>query len=378
MSLVLTEEQSFLKDSAKKFAQDKTPTTHFREVRDSENEKCFDSDIWQEMVNLGWSGILIPEEYGGSNFGVAGISSILEELGKTLTPSPLFSTAVVGVSLLKHANEDLKKNLLPKVAEDGLTLAFALEESSHHNPRKIGCAAKKQDSDYILNGEKTFVIDGTFADKIIVACRTSGKEDAKEGISIFVVDSNTKGLKIKPTKMVDSRNAANLEFVDVSVPKDNLIGEEGKASSILEEVLDISRAAISAEMLGSAIQAYEITIDYLKEREQFGEKIGSFQALQHRAAIMFSELELCKSCVIESITCFDEGGNDSQRLASLAKAKIGEVLHLISNESVQMHGGVGVTDEYDIGLYLKRARVAEQIFGGSEYHKNRYAELTGY
>ena len=157
-----------------------------------------------------------------------------------------------------------------------------------------------------------------------------------------------------------------------------MIGQEDDAYEIIESVLDISRAAISAEMLGSALQAYEITLDYLKEREQFGSKIGSFQALQHRAAIMFSELELCKSCVIESITSFDEGGNDSERLASLSKAKVGEVFHLISNESVQMHGGIGVTDEYDIGLYLKRARVAEQIFGDSNFHKNRYAELTGY
>jgi alkylation response protein AidB-like acyl-CoA dehydrogenase len=178
--------------------------------------------------------------------------------------------------------------------------------------------------------------------------------------------------------MVDSRNAANMKFDNVIVSSDMLIGKEGNAYEIIESVLDISRAAIAAEMLGGALQAYEITLDYLKEREQFGSKIGSFQALQHRAAVMFSELELCKSCVIESITSFDEGGNDSERLASLSKAKVGEVFHLISNESVQMHGGIGVTDEYDIGLYLKRARVAEQIFGDSDFHKNRYAELTGY
>ena len=222
------------------------------------------------------------------------------------------------------------------------------------------------------------MLDGTFADKIIVACRSSNSESKKDGISLLIVDSNSEGLSITPTKMVDSRNAANIKFDNVKSSADNLIGEEGKGFEILEKVLDISRVAISAEMLGSALQAYEITLDYLKERDQFGSKIGSFQALQHRAAIMFSELELCKSCVIESITSFDEGSNDLERLASLAKAKVGEVFHLISNESVQLHGGVGVTDEYDIGLYLKRARVVEQIFGSSEFHKNRYAELTGY
>ena len=378
MSLVLNEEQIFLKDSAKKFALEKTPTTHFREVRDSELEDCYDEKIWQEMVSLGWSGILVPEEYGGSNFGVAGISSILEELGRTLTPSPLFSTAVVGVSLVKHANDDLKKEILPKVVSEGLRICFALEESNHHDPLKTSCKAEKNGKTYKISGEKTFVIDGGFSDKIVIACRTSGEEGSKEGLSLFILDSGLEGLTVMPTKMVDSRNVANMKFDNVTVSEEMLIGEEGSAYEIIDSVLDISRAAISAEMLGSALQAYEITLDYLKEREQFGSKIGSFQALQHRAAIMFSELELCKSCVIESITSFDEGGNDSERLASLSKAKIGEVFHLVSNESVQMHGGIGVTDEYDIGLYLKRARVAEQIFGNSDFHKNRYAELTGY
>ena len=378
MSLVLNEEQVFLKDSAKKFATEKTPTTHFREVRDSEIENCYDDKVWQEMVSLGWTGILVPEEFGGSNFGVAGISSILEELGRTLTPSPLFSTAVVGVSLIKHASDDAKKDILSKVVQEGLRLCFAIEESNHHDPLKISCEAKKEGKNFSISGEKSFVIDGGFADKVIIACRTSGEEGKKDGLSLFILDSDSKGLTITPTKMVDSRNAANMKFNNVKVSSEMLIGKEGDAYEIIESVLDISRAAISAEMLGSALQAYEITLDYLKEREQFGSKIGSFQALQHRAAIMFSELELCKSCVIESITSFDEGGNDSERLASLSKAKVGEVFHLISNESVQMHGGIGVTDEYDIGLYLKRARVAEQIFGDSNFHKNRYAELTGY
>ena len=378
MSLILNEEQIFLKDSAKKFALEKTPTTHFREVRDSELENCYDEKIWQEMVSLGWSGILVPEEYGGSNFGVAGISSILEELGRTLTPSPLFSTAVVGVSLIKHANDDVKKEILPKVVSEGLRICFALEESNHHDPLKTSCKAEKNGRTYKISGEKTFVIDGGFSDKIVIACRTSGEEGSKEGLSLFILDSGSEGLTVMSTKMVDSRNAANMKFDNVTVSEEMLIGKEGNAYEIIDSVLDISRAAISAEMLGSALQAYEITLDYLKEREQFGSKIGSFQALQHRAAVMFSELELCKSCVIESITSFDEGGNDSERLASLSKAKIGEVFHLVSNESVQMHGGIGVTDEYDIGLYLKRARVAEQIFGNSDFHKNRYAELTGY
>ena len=178
--------------------------------------------------------------------------------------------------------------------------------------------------------------------------------------------------------MVDSRNAANISFKDLKVSSSELIGDENGSDQIIEEVLDISRSVISAEMFGGIQEAFDVTLNYLKERDQFGAKIGSFQALQHRAAIMFSEIELCKSCVLESLTSFDEGSNDIPRLASLAKAKIGEVFHLVSNEAVQMHGGIGVTDEYDIGFYLKRARVAEQIFGNVQFHKDRYAELTGY
>ena len=376
MTLTLSEEQAFLKDTAKKFAQEKTPTTHFREIRDNENPECFDRAIWQEMAAQGWSGILVPEEYGGSNFGLAGIGVVLEELGRTLTPSPLFATSVVCATILNKAgNASQKKEFLSKIASGEVTMAFALEEGPRHKPFSINLDAKKDGKNFILNGKKNFVIDGGFADYIIVAARTSEKEDQ---FSLFVIARDVKGMNIIPTTMVDHKNAANIEFKNVSISEKNLLGTQNSAKEIIEETLDISRAALSAEMLGGALEAFDITLNYLKEREQFGEKIGSFQALQHRAALMFTELELCKSCVIEALTAFDEGSNDLQRIASLAKSKIGETFFNVSNEGVQMHGGVGVTDEYDIGLYMKRARVAEQTFGNSEYHRNRYAELTGY
>ena len=376
MTLTLSEEQAFLKDTAKKFAQEKTPTTHFREIRDNENPECFDREIWQEMAAQGWSGILVPEEYGGSNFGLAGIGVVLEELGRTLTPSPLFATSVVCATILNKAgNDSQKKEFLTKIASGEVTMAFALEEGPRHKPFSINLEAKKEGKNFILNGKKNFVIDGGFADYIIVVARTSEKEDH---LSLFILAKDVKGLNIIPTTMVDHKNAANIEFKEVIIPEANLLGAQNDAKEIIEETLDISRAALSAEMLGGALEAFDITLNYLKEREQFGEKIGSFQALQHRAALMFTDLELCKSCVIEALTAYDEGSNDLQRIVSLAKSKIGETFFNVSNEGVQMHGGVGVTDEYDIGLYLKRARVAEQIFGDSNFHKNRYAELTGY
>ena len=376
MTLTLSEEQAFLKDTAKKFAQEKTPTTHFREIRDNENPECFDRKIWQEMAAQGWSGILVPEEYGGSNFGLAGIGVVLEELGRTLTPSPLFATSVVCATILNKAgNDSQKKEFLTKIASGEVTMAFALEEGPRHKPFSINLEAKKDGKNFILNGKKNFVIDGGFADYIIVVARTSEKEDH---LSLFILAKDVKGLNIVPTTMVDHKNAANIEFKEVIISEANLLGAKNDAKEIIEETLDISRAALSAEMLGGALEAFDITLNYLKEREQFGEKIGSFQALQHRAALMFTDLELCKSCVIEALTAYDEGSNDLQRIVSLAKSKIGETFFNVSNEGVQMHGGVGVTDEYDIGLYMKRARVAEQTFGNSEYHRNRYAELTGY
>jgi len=376
MTLTLSEEQAFLKDTAKKFAQEKTPTTHFREIRDNENPECFDRKIWQEMAAQGWSGILVPEEYGGSNFGLAGIGVVLEELGRTLTPSPLFATSVVCATILNKAgNDSQKKEFLTKIASGEVTMAFALEEGPRHKPFSINLEAKKEGKNFILNGKKNFVIDGGFADYIIVVARTSEKEDH---LSLFILAKDVKGLNIVPTTMVDHKNAANIEFKEVIISEANLLGAKNDAKEIIEETLDISRAALSAEMLGGALEAFDITLNYLKEREQFGEKIGSFQALQHRAALMFTDLELCKSCVIEALTAYDEGSNDLQRIVSLAKSKIGETFFNVSNEGVQMHGGVGVTDEYDIGLYMKRARVAEQTFGNSEYHRNRYAELTGY
>ncbi len=376
MTLTLSEEQAFLKDTAKKFAQEKTPTTHFREIRDNENPECFDREIWQEMAAQGWSGILVPEEYGGSNFGLAGIGVVLEELGRTLTPSPLFATSVVCATILNKAgNDSQKKEFLTKIASGEVTMAFALEEGPRHKPFSINLEAKKDGKNFILNGKKNFVIDGGFADYIIVVAKTSETEDH---LSLFILAKDIKGLNIIPTTMVDHKNAANIEFKEVIIPEANLLGAQNDAKEIIEETLDISRAALSAEMLGGALEAFDITLNYLKEREQFGEKIGSFQALQHRAALMFTDLELCKSCVIEALTAYDEGSNDLQRIVSLAKSKIGETFFNVSNEGVQMHGGVGVTDEYDIGLYMKRARVAEQTFGNSEYHRNRYAELTGY
>ena len=379
MALILNEEQQSLKDIAREFLQKNAPVTHFREIRDTKNELGYDEVLWKEMVDLGWSGILIPEEYGGFDFGMVGMGSIFEEMGKTLTPSPLFSTGVLGASLISlGGNNSQKQSLLPKIVDGSLTTALALEEGNRHSPYSINTKAVKDGDNFKISGEKTFVIDGHTAGLLIVAARTDGSIDDSSGISLFLVDPNSKGIEITKTSMVDSRNAASIQFKDAIVSSSEILGEQNNGAGILEEVLDRAQIAISAEMLGNASQAFDITLEYLKERKQFGAVIGTFQALQHRAAEMYSELELTKSSVIAACNAVDENANDLKRMASLAKFKAGETNYLVTNEAVQMHGGVGVTDEYDVGLYMKRARVTEQIFGNSEYHLDRYATLSDY
>ena len=379
MKLVLTEEEQFLKDTAKNFADERSPITHFRALRDNNDPLLWDKDLWSEMTKLGWPGILIPEDYGGSNFGVTGISVILNECAKTLTPSPLFATGVIGAySITNYGTEKQKEFYLPKIVNGELTTALAIDESSHHNPADTEIIAKKEGSSFIINGKKTFVIDGASADLIILLARTSGIKGDMTGLTLFLVDANSNGIDRRKLNMADSRNYANINFQNVEIPDSDILGDLETGGETIENILDIGRIAMASEMLGNAEAAFETTLDYLKQRKQFGVLIGSFQALQHRAAEMFCEIELTKSSVMGAMKAADEGSNELQRLSSLAKTMAGETLHLVSNEAVQMHGGIGVTDEYDIGFFLKRARVAEQIFGSSKYHTERYANLSGF
>ena len=379
MALLFNEEQQYLKDTAKDFVQKKAPINHFREFRDSKDETGYSKELWKQMAELGWAGVLISEEYGGSDFGMVGMGGILEETGRCLVPSPLFATALLGASLIGLGGKaDQKKDLLTKIAKGELTTAFALEEGSRHTPYRISTTAEKKGKDFVLNGKKTFVLDGHSADLIVLAARTSGGIEDQSGISLFLIDPNSTGLQRKRTHMVDSRNASEIHLKGVEVSETKLLGELDAGFSIIEEVLERGQIGISAEMLGNTLEAFDITLEYLKERKQFGAVIGSFQALQHRAAVMFAEIELTKSSVMGALNAVDENSNDRSRFASLAKFKAGEILHLVSNEAVQMHGGVGVTDEFDIGFFLKRSRVAEQIFGSSDYHLDRYATLSEY
>ena len=381
MAMILNEEQTMLKDSAKDFCATNTPIGQLRKLRDEANADGFDRAAWGSMVELGWAAIPWDEEHGGLAFGYKGLGVVTEESGRTLTASPLYASVWVGGTVINVAGSDAQKaELLPQLAAGEMLLALALEESHKHNPYGISTTATVNGDGYTLDGSKTFVLDGHVADKLIVVARSSGEAGSRQGLSLFMVDREAQGVTVTRTLMADSRNAANVVLSGVQVGSDALIGELDKAADALDQALDIARIGLTAEMLGGIQECFERTVEYLKERKQFGVAIGSFQALKHRAADMFCEIELSKSCVLEALTALDEGRDreDIAKLASLAKAKVGETYNLVSREGIQMHGGIGMTDEFDIGFFIKRAAVAEQTFGDVNFHRNRYGELEGY
>jgi len=317
----------------------------------------------------------IPEAYGGMNFGFVGFGQILEEMGRTLVASPIISTCLVGSSIINFGGSTMQKeNFLPRIADGSILLSLASEESNAHKPLKVSTQYAKTDNGYSISGKKNFVIDGNIADYFIV----TATDAEKNGISLFIVDAKSEGISVEKKIMMDSRNAAVVTFENVKATNADLIGEEGKGIKTLEKALDIGRIGLSAEMLGSMQEAFDRTIAYLKERKQFGVVIGTFQALQHRAAQMYCEIELCKSLVIKSLQAIDTDSPMLPYMASMTKSKIGEVLQLITNESIQLFGGIGMTDDEEIGFFMKRARVAQQTFGDYNYHLDRFARLSGF
>ena len=376
---VLNEEQSMLRDAARTWTREKSPVTAFRKVRDSGAPLGYDPAAFAEMAEMGWTGVIIPEEYGGSDFGYLSLGLILEETGRTLTASPILASALAGASAIILGGTGAQKEAwLPKIASGETVATLAVDEGAHHRPNHVAVSATSNGGGYTLSGTKTFVLEGMAAGVFVVSARTGGDVDDKFGVSLFLVPADAKGVSRKALKLADSRGAAVVTFDNVQLGADARLGAENEGYALLEQTLDRARAGLCAEMLGSAVQAFETTLDYLKTRVQFGQVIGSFQALQHRAAKMFTDLELARSCVEAALTAIDNNAPDTAELVSLAKAKMGDTLHLVSNEMVQMHGGIGMTDAHDAGLYLKRARATEATYGGQAYHRDRYARLQGY
>jgi len=379
MTLTLSSDAQLVQDTALAFFADKSPIRALRTMRDARDADGFSRPLWREMAELGWTGFVVPEEYGGSGFGLVGLGLVMEAAGRSLAATPLLSTALVGATALALAGSAMQKDTHLSGLVAGETIfALALEEGPHHAPTRIATTAKKHGGGYRLSGRKTFVLDGHVADTLVVAARTAGGTDDKAGITLFLVPADAPGVSRRRTVMVDSRNAAIVTFENVEVADQAALGPIDGGADVLEAVLDRARVGLAAEMLGSTVECFERTVQYLKDRKQFGVPIGSFQALKHRAAQMFCEIEVTRSAVLAALSAFDEGANDAAALASLAKSKANDTFFLVGNEGVQMHGGIGMTDEHDIGFFTKRARVAMATFGGSAFHRERYAGLMGY
>jgi len=358
MTFTLNEEQQLLKDSARDFFREQAPVTRLRKHRD-EKKNGRDPELWREIAGLGFAGVIVPEEYGGAGLGYVALGAVLEETGRTLVASPLHSSALVGASALILAGTDAQKQeWLPKIASGEVIATLAVDEGAHHAPGK----SKLKFEGGKLTGAKQYVADGHIADLIIVAGANA----------LYLVKGDAAGLTRRELITADSRGAADLTFEATSAEKMN------GGADVIDAILDRARIGLAAEMVGQASEAFEITSEYLKTRKQFGQVIGGFQALQHRAAKLFTDLELTRSCVLAALDALDRSANTIAEYASLAKARASETVHLATNETVQLHGGIGMTDEHDAGLYLKRARVAEALYGGASFHRDRYARLLGF
>ena len=377
MALVLNEEQQMLRDSAKSFIQESSPVGALRKLRDSGEE--WSPELWSGMAEMGWTGMAIPDDFGGLDFGYVGAGLVLEEFGRTLAASPLLSSSFVCASLLEAAgSEAQKESLLTAIAEGKTVLTLALCEGDRFDPNSIATTAVADGDTYVLNGNKKHVLDGGLANTFIVVARLAGDADSQGGLGLFLIDRDAEGLSISTTLNADNRRVASLGFESVRATADAVVGEPGANGAALVRALDIGAALSAAELLGVAQESFERTLDYLKERKQFGVPVASFQALQHRAAQLFCELELCKSCVLKALQAIDQASPDRSRLASMAKAKVAKTSKLAVNEAVQMHAGIGMTDEFDIGFFMKRSAAACQEYGDYYFHSDRFAELGGY
>lgn len=354
---VLTDEQTMLRDMARDWAGNESPVSAWRKVRDAGEAAGYDAGAWGAMAEMGWTGIIIPEAHGGSDFGWLSLGLVIEELGKTMTASPLAASAAAASAILLGGSEDQKAKWLPRIAGGELVATLAVDEGPRHDPLAI--AAKVEGGK--LSGTKAFVAEGDSAGLFVVA--------AADGL--YLVEAGA-GVSVSRRHLADFRSHAQVSFE--SVAADKLAGGGG---TLLDAVLDRAAVLASAEMLGMAGQAFDTTLAYLKQRVQFGQVLATFQALQHRMANLFSEIELMRSAVEAGLAAID-GGGDTRQAASLAKGKANEVGHLMSRELIQLHGGIGMTDEYDAGFYLKRMRVLEQMWGNAAYHRDRFARLSGF
>lgn len=380
MSLVLTEDQAMLATTASAFFAEHSPLTRLRRLRDTRDERGYSQRVYKQMADLGWTAIPFEESDGGLGMGLASAILVSEAMGRYLASEPYVPSVLLAAQLLALAGSAAQRSawLAPVIAGDKV-LALAHQEShSRYVLAHVETRATPRAGGYTLSGSKHAVLAGALADAYLISARTQGDSRSRRGISLFLVPAGTSGLKVTPQHRIDSRNAALLELSDVQVPEDALVGPRDQALPPIEIAWDRATVVLCGEMLGAMTEAFDLTLRYLKERRQFGVEIGSFQALKHRAAKLFIEIELARSAVMVAARAVDDKSAEAGALVSVAKARCSDAYILIANEAVQMHGGIGMTDEHDIGFFLKHARVCESTFGDAAHHRDRYARLSGY
>jgi alkylation response protein AidB-like acyl-CoA dehydrogenase len=378
MAMTYNEDQSMLRDSARDFMKTEAPVAHLRKYRDMDCKDGFSHDLWKQFADMGFTGILIPEADGGLGMGHVEAGIVLEEIGRNLSPSPFLSTSVVAVEALKAADKAMRDRWFPGILAGETVIGIALEEGKKHHPEKIALKAERSGNGFKLSGAKQFVVQGSSSDMLIVAARTAGAVGETDGLTLFAVEKDAAGLSLEAARTVDSAMAARVAFEGVEVTADAVIGDVDGGWAVLSKMLNAGRTGSAAEMVGVGTGAMDLTFDYLKQRKQFGRVIGEFQALQHRAAHLYGEMEMARSAVLKAQNFLDEEDPRAELYASVAKAKAGLACSLSVREGVQMHGGIGMTDEYDIGLFMKRDRALAEYMGDIYFHADRVAQLNGY
>ena len=374
MPLYHDEDQAMLAETAEQFmAEQGGIQKQLRHWRDRNCKDGFGHELWKQFAEMGFTGILVGEDHGGLDMGHVEAGIVLEEIGRNLTPSPFLSSSVLAATALQHGSDDVKTRWLPDMVAGEKVYAVAIDEGAKHRPERIACKAEKSGNGFRLSGKKDFVVYGASAEMIVVAARTSGSDSDEDGVTLFAVPQDANGMSHDSVRLVDSSMASHITFDGVELDGDAVIGEVDGGRSVLNAMLTAGRVGAAAEGVGVARGAMDMTVDYLKQRKQFGRLIGEFQALQHRAAHLYSEVEIARAVTIKAAQLLDGGSEKAELMASVAKAA-----GLAVREGVQMHGGIGMTDEYDIGLYMKRDRALQEFLGDQYYHANRVAELSGY
>ncbi|MCH2548588.1 MAG: acyl-CoA dehydrogenase family protein [Alphaproteobacteria bacterium] len=377
MEISLSEEQILLKNSVERFVERDYEFSLRREL--AKSDEGFSKELWLKFSELGWLGLTMPEKYGGLDGSLVDSVVLMEALGRGLVLEPVLSSVLLGANLLKRVGSSFQqKNLIPKVIDGSLLLSFAFSErQSRYSLSNVEMTARRSENGYVLDGMKSLVLHGDTADKIIVSVRQEGDYSNKDGISLFIVDREAEGVIRRPYPTVDGLRAADIEFKGVSVTEKNLLGKEGKAYLVIEDVIDEACIAICGEAIGVMDAIMNSTLEYIKSREQFGVSIGSFQVLQHRAVDMFNALELSRAMVFRAADTVgsSDDRNNRAKAASAVKVQIGRAGKLIGQQAIQLHGGMGMTEEMSVSHYFKRLTMITALFGDADYHLKRYTSL---